>query len=104
MRQNKRRIRAFLVIGMIFFAPAPAVWADTNEDINYLSRGFFRILTAAFEFPRHLLYKTVNEPIVFGTIDGALSGTYYTVAELSGGAFDLLRGAAPYAKYLVFFA
>ena len=89
---------------MIFFTPAPAVLADTNEDINYVSRGFFRILTAAFQLPRYLLDKTVNEPIGLGTIDGALSGTYYTVAELSGGAFDLLRGVAPYAKYLVFFA
>ena len=69
-----------------------------------MSRGFFRILTATFQIPRYLLHKTLSEPIGLGTVDGALTGTYYAVAEVSGGLFDIARGAVPYVKYLLFFA
>lgn len=93
------------VLFLFFFLRlAPAASAGTDQDINYVSRGFYRILTAAFQLPRYLIDKTLNEPIGLGTVDGALVGTYHTLVEFSGGAFDILRGVAPYAKYLVFFA
>lgn len=99
-RKGKAVLSFFL---LIFLMRVPRGAADTGEDINYISRGTSRILTAAFELPRYLFDKTMNEPILIGTVDGVLTGAYYTVAEFSGGAFDILRGVAPYAKYLLFF-
>ena len=87
-----------------FFGPAENLYANDDANFAYMSRGFFRILTAAFQIPRYLLYKTLSEPVGLGTIDGALTGTYYAVAEVSGGLFDIARGAVPYGKYLLFFA
>ena len=100
--------RAFWVLGFIlgifFFGSPSSVCADDVQNINYLERGFFRIFTAAFQLPIYLIQKTLNGPPIVGTVDGALSGTFYTVSSVVGGTFDLARGAAPYAKYLIFLA
>ena len=95
----------FILFLFIIFLSVPYQDLYANDDANfaYISRGFFRILTAAFQIPRYLLYKTVNEPIGLGTVDGALTGVFYSVAELSGGVLDIARGAAPYGKYMLFF-
>ena len=103
------RFRDFIFFSLIltsatFSSPHPDLLAGHEENVDHLSNGFFRILTAAFQIPRYLLQKTLNEPIGLGTIDGALQGAYYAVAEVSGGALEMVRGAAPYAKYLIFFA
>ena len=91
-----------LTISIIFFEePARA---DDVENVSYVERGFIRILAAAFQLPRFLIQKTLNGPPVLGTVDGAITGAFYTVAELSGGVFDIARGTVPYAKYLIFFA
>ena len=85
--------------------PLPYSYADSNDtNFNYISRGFYRILTAAFQIPEYMVKKTLSEPLGLGTVNGALSGAYYSVVELLGGTLDVGRGAAPYAKYLIFFA
>lgn len=102
MRKKRKMLLVFLLIFSLWTFPRE-VYAGDDENFSYIGRGFFRILTAAFQIPRYLLYKTVSEPIGLGTIDGVLTGAYYAVAEVSGGALDIARGVAPYAKYLVFF-
>ena len=77
--------------------------AGDVENVSYVERGFTRLLGAVFQLPRHLIQRTFSGPPVVGTIDGILAGTYFTLAETIGGAFDLIRGTIPYAKYLVFF-
>lgn len=103
MEKNRPAFIAALIFLLTFFSGLPGAEAGDVENVSYVERGFIRILTAAFQIPRYLVYKTVNEPIGLGTIDGALTGTFYAVAELSGGLFDIVRGTVPYAKYLVFF-
>jgi len=98
-----RILRGFL-LGMIVFLSSGPLYAGDEQNINYIERGFYRIFTSVFQIPRYLVEKTLSEPIGLGTVDGALTGVYYSVAELSGGTFDIVRGVVPYAKYLVFFA
>ena len=88
---------------LVLVCPHPRLYADDVTNVSYVERGFMRILTAAFQLPRYLVQKTLSEPIGIGTVDGALSGTYYAIAELSGGLFDIGRGVVPYAKYMLFF-
>ena len=104
---KRPRLIFFLIltlVGSIFFVSPPKLYAGDNENFYYLSRGFFRVLTAVFQIPRYLIQRTLTEPIGLGTVDGVLDGTFYAVSELSQGALEMGRGAAPYAKYLVFFA
>lgn len=61
-----------------------------------------RIFTSVFQLPQYLIQKTLTGPPVMGTVNGALTGTYYTVSHLLGGTFDILRGAVPYGKYAAF--
>lgn len=100
--------RAFWILGfileIIFLILPGRLYAGDVQNINYLERGFFRIFTAAFQLPIYLIQKTLNGPPIVGTIDGVLTGTFYTISSVTGGAFDLARGAIPYAKYLVFLA
>ena len=92
-----------MILGITFFVPHTPLYAGDVQNINYIERGFFRILTAAFQLPIYLVQKTLNGPPIVGTIDGVLTGTFYTISSVTGGAFDLARGAVPYAKYLIFF-
>ena len=92
-----------ILAGSFFFTRPARLYAGDDRNFAYINRGFFRILTAAFQIPRYLIYKTLSEPLGLGTVDGALQGAFYSVAELSGGALDIARGAAPYAKYSLFF-
>lgn len=57
--------------------------------------------TAAFQLPFRLVNSTLTQPFPFGVAHGAVSGTFYTVTQMVGGAFDMGAAAAPYAKYAV---
>lgn len=103
------KTKDFFLIGLaaaiLMTFPASLGYAESNDaNFAYISRGFYRILTAAFQIPQYMLNKTLSEPLGVGTVNGALTGAYYSVVELLGGTLDVGRGAAPYAKYLIFFA
>ncbi len=92
-----------IILGITFFVPPTTLYAGDVQNINYIERGFFRIFTAAFQLPIYLVQKTLNGPPIVGTVDGVLTGTFYAISSVTGGVFDLVRGAVPYAKYLIFF-
>ena len=93
-----------IVLGIIFLGSPADLYADDVQNINYIERGFSRILTAAFQLPIYLVQKTLSGPPLVGTLDGAVTGAFYTVSSVTGGVFDIARGAVPYGKYLIFFA
>ena len=93
----------FFVASFVIFPPEPLLYADHAENFSHISRGFTRVLGAAFQIPLYLVRKTLSEPPGLGTVDGALTGTFYAVKELSEGIFQIGAGAAPYAKYALFF-
>lgn len=103
MKRKSAGLLVFLVGAFVFLGPPPNLYAGDVENVSYIERGFSRILTGAFALPWYLINKTLNEPPIFGTIDGIFTGTFYTVSQLSGGVFDIVRGVLPYAKYLIFF-
>lgn len=64
-------------------------------------RGVARTIFSVLEIPKDMI---VNSPKAFplGLIGGTLAGTMKAVTGTVVGAVDIARGAAPYAKYLVF--
>ena len=93
-----------IILGVVFLGPFSNLYAGDVQNINYIERGFSRILTAAFQLPIYLVQKTLSGPPLVGTLDGAVTGAFYTVSSVTGGVFDIARGAVPYGKYLIFFA
>ena len=99
---KQKQVLSILLITIFFILTAsPVLYANDDQNIGYVASGFFRILTAAFQLPKYLVYKTFNGPPVVGTIDGALTGAFYTVASLFQGVFEIVRGVVPYGKYAV---
>jgi len=87
---------------LLLFLPTP-LFAEGYQDTNRFTYGFRRILMAPFRIPYSTLRGTFYGPPVTGTLGGAVSGTFQTVNDLLGGAFDMAASAAPYAKYAIFF-
>lgn len=99
VKQRQALLVLLMVVGILVFTPHPNLWANDVQNINYMERGFFRILTAAFQLPRFLVYKTMSGPPLVGTVDGVLTGTFAMVSSLMGGVFDIAKGTVPYGKY-----
>lgn len=87
---------------LAFFLTLPGpIFAETSS--GRFSRGLMSTTTAAFQLPLQLVNSTLTKPFPFGVVDGAVRGTVGTVGQMVGGIFDMGAGAAPYAKYAVFF-
>lgn len=104
MKRKRAALLGLAIIGFtVFLVPPTSLYADDDTNFAYLGRGLFRIVTAVFQVPQYLIQKTLSEPVGLGTVDGALTGTYYAVSEILGGLLDIGRGTVPYAKYALFF-
>ena len=93
-----RKISALALFLVLSFAPLSHT-ASLQQDTNRFSAGFKRVIGAPFQIPYQALRGTFYGPPGIGTIGGVLQGTFTTVGELAGGAFDMATAAAPYAKY-----
>ena len=105
MKPKKTYSTLFLSLFFAFTVSVatPLLYADDVRNFSHISTGFTRVLGAALQIPRYLIYKTLSGPPGLGTVDGALTGTFYAVKEITEGSFEMAAGAAPYAKYLAFF-
>ena len=71
------------------------------DSVGLISRGAGRVIFSVFEIPKAMItYGTQTFPL--GLVAGTVGGTMKAVAGTVVGAVDMARGAAPYAKYLVF--
>ena len=95
-----KRVWVFALILALGCASIPAE-AHAQNNIGLIARGVSKILGAAFQVPAHMLAGSTRY-FPFGLLTGAMSGTFHTLGGVLGGGFDVARGAAPYAKYLVF--
>ncbi len=77
--------------------------AYADGDIGLIFRGVARTLFSVFEIPRAILEQSTQVMFPFGIVTGTVSGSVRTVVGTLLGAADIARGAAPYAKYMVFF-
>ncbi len=93
---------AVLALAVFILPGSSAVYAATGNDIALLFRGAARTLFSAFEIPRTILQNPGGTPFPLNIVTGTVAGSLKTVAGTVMGAADLARGAAPYAKYLVF--
>ena len=90
---------AFLVFLAANFAFTPVAYADS---IGLLFRGVAKTVGAVFQVPASMLAGS-TQAFPLGLIGGAVGGSMKAVAGTISGAADIARGAAPYAKYMVFF-
>lgn len=97
-----RILVSFLLVTLVvaLFMP-PLARAGRNE--AYISRGIQRTLFSTVEIPRTMIEHSKRMIFPVGLLTGAIAGTFRTLVGTAAGAADIARGAAPYAKYLVFF-
>lgn len=66
-------------------------------------RGVAKVITAPFQIPSAMLADSQKVVFPFGLVTGAISGTFQTLMKTVSGGLDMAQGAAPYAKYMLFF-
>ena len=77
--------------------------AYADGDIGLIFQGVARTFLSVFEIPRAMMEQSTQVLFPFGIVTGAVTGTVRTVIGTLAGAADIARGAAPYAKYMIFF-
>lgn len=76
--------------------------SHAQSSVDYLASGVAKVLGAAFAIPTEMIKDSGKVMFPFGILTGAVKGSLKTVGGVLAGGFDIARGAAPYAKYLVF--
>lgn len=94
-----RKIRVFLALWLLCgLVACPQAHAG---GIPLIMRGAGRTFFSVFQIPKDMItYAPKAFPV--GLVAGTVTGTMKAVAGTVVGAFDMARGAAPYAKYLIF--
>ena len=88
-----------LFLLMLLLQPSTPVQADS---IGLITRGIARTFFSAFEIPKAMA-SNAGQAFPLGMLAGTLTGSVRMVAGTLMGATDIARGAAPYAKYMIFF-
>ena len=97
MKKPKTFLVLLLVLGVLL---VPSFgYAEVGEDISYAARGATKIIGGVFAIPKAMLQDSGRVMFPFGLVTGAIRGTVQTVTGVVGGALDVARGGAPYAKY-----
>ncbi|OGX12439.1 MAG: hypothetical protein A2351_05310 [Omnitrophica bacterium RIFOXYB12_FULL_50_7] len=98
MMKNPKTFLILLLLFGVFFSPSCG-YADMGRDISYAARGTSKIVGGVFAIPKAMLQDSGRVMFPFGLVTGAIRGTVQTVTGVVGGAMDVARGGAPYAKY-----
>lgn len=86
----------------VFFLAAPATaYAGMDRDLGLIMRGVGKTVGSVFQVPFGMLSGS-TQFFPFGMVAGAVGGTFKAVGGTLSGAWDIARGSAPYAKYLIF--
>lgn len=72
------------------------------DSIGLIFQGVAKTLFSVFQLPKAMWAYTTELGFPVGLVAGTVLGTVDTVLSTLGGAADIARGAAPYAKYAVF--
>lgn len=87
-----------VLLTLLLLAPQPAY---AGGDIALALRGVAKTVGAAFQVPIGVLSNSTTA-FPFGMVIGAIGGTAKAVSGTLSGAWDIARGAGPYAKYMIF--
>lgn len=71
------------------------------RDVGIIAVGASKVVGGVLALPVEIL-KGSTQSFPLGILAGAVRGTFRTLGGVFGGAFDMARGAAPYAKYAAF--
>lgn len=85
----------FLMVINLMTAPS------AHANLGLIARGFAKTVYAVAQVPANMMQGSAQS-FPLGLVTGAIAGTVKMTAGTVMGAFDMARGAAPYAKYLVF--
>lgn len=72
------------------------------DNIGLIFRGVAKTIYSVLQIPAGII-KGGPRAFPLGLIGGTIEGSMKAVAGTINGAADIARGAAPYAKYAVFF-
>lgn len=61
------------------------------------------MIGSVFQIPKAILTHSAQQPFPLGVLTGTVDGSFRTIGGLLTGALETASGAAPYAKYMVFF-
>lgn len=88
------------LFSLLFFLclSRPAFAENPIRDTVTILTGASQIAGGALALPTEILKGTVSS-FPFGIITGTIRGTAKTLKGVLGGSFNVVRGAAPYAKY-----
>jgi len=100
MKKKTTFFLLFLVF-LTFFSTPQFAFAGKTEALLY--RGTARIMNAPFQIPNKMVLRTRQHGLP-GILTGMIEGTMHMVGGVVFGALDVALGAAPLAKYAVFFA
>ncbi len=93
-----RTLRLYLAVLLLFcFVNPPSAHAS----LGLIAQGLAKTVYAVFRVPADMMAGS-TQAFPLGIVTGAVSGSMKAVAGTVMGGFDMARGAAPYAKYLVF--
>jgi hypothetical protein len=95
---KRMKLLRFLTL-MLLLIPVFSVPAFAN--VGLIAQGAAKTLHAVFQLPANMVTGGVQS-FPLGIVTGTVAGSVKMVAGTVSGAFDMARGAAPYAKYLIF--
>ncbi|MBN1687717.1 MAG: hypothetical protein JW893_01305 [Candidatus Omnitrophica bacterium] len=97
--KKKAVILLFLFVFLLGAPMTKSVYADNG----LIVRGVARTLLSVVEIPKAIISHSQRVIFPVGIVTGALEGTFRTVMGTLAGTLDIAQGAAPYAKYMLFF-
>ncbi len=92
-------LSAILFLLLILGNASPAL-AGGNPGL--ILRGVARLVVSVFEVPKSMASQSARVAFPFGLATGAVEGALRMTAGTLAGTFDIAKGSAPYAKYLLF--
>jgi hypothetical protein len=89
----------FFGCGLVLLLAADAAYANPGLILHGLGKTLFSVV----QLPTTMLQHAACGAFPVSLVTGAVAGTYKTVAGTASGVMEMAVGAAPYAKYMVFF-
>ncbi len=89
-----------IMMGLLLFLGSGGLFAG-NDNLGLIMNGVGKTVVAAAQVPQALSRSGGAFP--FGIVNAAMGGSMRALQGALNGASDIARGAAPYAKYMLFF-
>ena len=87
---------------LIFFLLSFLLFPATSyANLDLVFHGLSQTLSSVFALPAQLMQGGA-QAFPLGLVSGAISGSMQAVGGTLAGAINMARGAAPYAKYMIF--